>query len=113
MCRKKHLLSDEKLQALRTSDPFREWNSLDDKRVCFLCERTITGRQIEVTRNSDRGYKLRCPTEGCRSSPHEWLYPGNPYLSEETWHDWERLFDEEVTRSPSRSSRKLNLCLST
>lgn len=33
MSRKTHLLNDDKLEALRASDPFRQWNSLDDKPI--------------------------------------------------------------------------------
>src|SRR5688572_7499585 len=44
-----HLLPEEKLALLQTADPRRKWSSLDDQRICVLCDRTITGRQIEVS----------------------------------------------------------------
>jgi hypothetical protein len=90
-----HLPADEKLAVLRAADHDRQWNSLDDKRVCFLCERTMTGRQIEVIRTATEKYILRCPTAGCNSTPHEWVYPGNPYTSEASWHDWKRVMKDE------------------
>lgn len=93
---------DEKLEALRTCDPFRKWSSLDDKRVCILCEEVITGRQIAVAVHHGK-YKASCPTEHCHSSPHEWVYPGNPLISEESWHDWERLFDEPAVAEQPRA----------
>src|SRR5205814_2764681 len=43
-----HLLPKEKLAILQASDSRRKWHSLDDQRVCVLCDRTITGRQIEI-----------------------------------------------------------------
>lgn len=72
-----HLLPEEKLALLQTADPRRKWHSLDDQRVCVLCDRTITGRQIEVIRDSSGAYSFRCPTEGCASLPSDWFYHGN------------------------------------
>jgi len=72
-----HLLPEERLAILQAADPRRKWYSLDDQRVCVLCGRAITGRQIEITRDSTDGYSLRCPTEGCRSLPNDWFYRGN------------------------------------
>lgn len=90
-----HLPVDEKLAALRTADHKWQWNSLDDKRICFLCGRTMTGRQIDVIRTPTGDYVLRCPTAGCDSTPHEWVYPGSPYTSETSWQDWERVMHDE------------------
>jgi hypothetical protein len=89
-----HLASDQKLAALRAGDPFRKWNSLDDRRVCVLCDRTITGRQIEVSMNGTSQPHLTCPTPDCNAGPHEWVHPGNPLTSEKAWRDWSRIFDE-------------------
>jgi len=61
MDKKQHFHSDEKLAILRACDPLREWQSLDDKRHCILREKTITGRQIEVTGGGRRRYELYCP----------------------------------------------------
>ena len=89
------VLSEDKLAALRKADSFRRWLSLDDRRVCVLCDKTITGRQIAITRDSRGIPILRCPTEECDGSPHEWVYPGNPLTSKRAWRDWSRIFDEE------------------
>jgi hypothetical protein len=72
-----HLLPDEKLAILQMADPRRKWHSLDDRRVCVLCDRAITGRQIEVIRDAAGAYSLRCPTQGCPSLPSDWFYHGN------------------------------------
>lgn len=72
-----HLLSEEKLAILRATDPRRKWHSLDDQRVCVLCDRTITGRQIEIEREPGGSYSIHCPTPGCPSVPSDWFYQGN------------------------------------
>lgn len=104
--RTRALTLDEKLDALRACDPFRKWSSLDDQRVCILCENVITGRQIEVVRTRGGKYKASCPTEHCGSSPHEWVYPGNPLISEESWHDWELVFDEPAVQGQARAGAR-------
>jgi hypothetical protein len=71
------LLPEDKLAVLRASDPRRKWYSLDDQRVCVLCDRTITGRQITVTREPGGVYSVHCPTEGCPAVPSDWSYQGN------------------------------------
>jgi hypothetical protein len=75
------LLAEEKLAILQQADPRRKWYSLDDERVCVLCDRAITGRQIEVVRDNDNGYVLRCPTTGCPSLPSDWFYRGSACLN--------------------------------
>jgi hypothetical protein len=101
------LTLDEKLDALRVCDHFRKWSSLDDKRVCILCEKQITGRQIEVVRMRGGKYKANCPTEHCQSSPREWVYPGNPLISEASWHDWELVFeDPPIAEHASAGARR-------
>jgi hypothetical protein len=72
-----HPLPEEKLAALQATDPRRKWYSLDDERICVLCDRAITGRQIVVISASGGGYSLRCPTEGCPSLPSDWFYRGS------------------------------------
>ena len=80
-----------RLRVLREVDCFHHWNSLDDTLRCVLCERPISGREIRVVWNHRGQARLHCPTRGCRSTPREWVHPGNPLVSEEAWHDWERL----------------------
>lgn len=89
-----HVHAEEKLAILQEADRFRKWKSLDDKRVCLLCDRTFTGRQLNVTRDRRGRYQLHCPTEECRSTAHEWVHPGNPLLSQKAWKDWSRAMDD-------------------
>jgi hypothetical protein len=72
-----HLHPEEKLAILRAADPHRKWFSLDDQRVCVLCDKAITGRQIDITPDSHGGYSLHCPTEDCLSVPSDWFYRGS------------------------------------
>jgi hypothetical protein len=71
------LLPEEKLAALRATDSRRKWTSLDDQRVCVLCDRVITGRQVEVTRGPDGAYAVHCPTADCPALPSDWFYQGS------------------------------------
>jgi hypothetical protein len=71
------LLPEDKLAILQATDLRRKWHSLDDQRVCVLCDRTITGRQIEVTRGPGGKLSIHCPTEGCPSVPSDWFYQGS------------------------------------
>ena len=59
----------EKLIALREADGFRKWYSLDDRRVCVLCDRVINGRMIDIWQETNGSYRLHCPTPGRRSTP--------------------------------------------
>jgi hypothetical protein len=82
MREKLHLMrADEKLTVLQKCDGFRKWYSMDDARICVLCDRFITGRQIRITRDRRGGHALHCPTSGCRSTPREWMYAGNSLLA--------------------------------
>ncbi len=86
-------LSDqEKLEALRRLDQFRQWHSLDEKRYCLVCGKLITGRQIQVA-GGTRGngpLRLSCPTELCKSIPMDWVLPTDEVLAKV-----ERLAEEE------------------
>jgi hypothetical protein len=83
-----HLKPEERLSVLRAEDQFRRWNSLDDQRVCSVCERKFKGRQVEIRRFPGGKYKLYCPTLGCPSGPHQWIYAGMPLFSEIVNGDW-------------------------
>jgi hypothetical protein len=72
-----HLLPEAKLAILQAVDTRRKWHSLDDQRVCVLCDRTITGRQIEIIEEPGGTYSARCPTPGCAAVPSDWFYQGN------------------------------------
>jgi hypothetical protein len=71
------LLPEEKLEIIQAADTRRKWHSLDDHRICVLCDRTITGRQIEVVPGPGGTYSVHCPTPGCGSVPNDWFYQGN------------------------------------
>jgi hypothetical protein len=73
----KHLSPEERLNILRAGDRLRKWRSLDDKRICLLCERVITGQQIEIWRDHRGRYLLKCPTNGCPAIAAHWFYVGN------------------------------------
>lgn len=71
------ILPEEKLAILQAADLRRKWHSLDDRRVCVLCDRTITGRQVEVRVETRGTVSVHCPTDGCQSVPSDWFYQGN------------------------------------
>jgi hypothetical protein len=77
------LADDEKLEALRRLDQFRQWHSLEDKRYCLVCGNLITGRQIQVAgRTRGNGsLRLTCRTEGCNSIPMDWVLPTDEILA--------------------------------
>ena len=74
-----HLPPEEKLALLQLADSRRKWYSLDDQRVCVLCDRTITGRQIEIVRDEAGACSFRCPTAGCPALPSDWFYHGSAF----------------------------------
>jgi hypothetical protein len=103
---KTHLQLDDRLSILRAQDRFRNWRSLDDRRICILCDKTFNGRQIEITRHRHGEFRIHCPTEGCHSKPHQWVYPGNPLVSGRSFNDWWRALtepDEEVVTAARAS----------
>jgi hypothetical protein len=77
----------DKLSILQANDDFRDWHTLDDERVCALCDRKFTGRDIVISTIGDEA-RLRCPTPDCPSGVHQWIYPSNPHLSEKNEKDW-------------------------
>jgi hypothetical protein len=83
-----HVNLDDRLSILRVGDPLRSWNSVDDQRACVLCGRKFKGRQVDVRRLPGEKFKLCCPTLGCLSTPHEWLYVRRPVLSESVETHW-------------------------
>jgi hypothetical protein len=86
-------LSDqEKLEALRRLDQFRQWHSLDEKRYCLVCGKLILGQQIQVAGGTcgNGPLRLSCPTERCNSIPMDWVLPTDEVLAKV-----ERLAEEE------------------
>jgi hypothetical protein len=79
---------DDRLLILRAGDRFRKWNSLDDQRVCNVCERKFKGRQVEIRRFPGGRYKLYCPILGCPSGPHQWLSPQARVVSNIAEPNW-------------------------
>jgi hypothetical protein len=69
--------AEERLEILRAGDKLRTWSSLDDERLCVLCERILSGWQIEILCDQRGRYLLKCPTSGCGSFAAHWLYLGN------------------------------------
>jgi hypothetical protein len=105
-----HLKPEDRLLILRAEDQFRRWNSLDDERVCILCEKKFNGRQVEVRRFANGKHELHCPTEGCDSGPHQWVYPGTPLISDIVDPDWwSALGKERRTLSGSRRQVRTQL----
>ena len=82
-----HLKLDDRLAVLRAGDRFRRWNSLDDERLCILCKRKFSGRQVEIRRLSHGRFELHCPTDYCNSGPHLWIYPRTPLVLHEVRSD--------------------------
>ena len=74
--RNRHIGLDEKLSVLQEFDTFRKWYSLDDSRVCVLCDRLINGRMIDIWQDRDGSYRMHCPTPGCAAGPRDWFYHG-------------------------------------
>jgi len=85
-----HLKLDDRLSVLRAEDQFRNWRSLDDERLCIICKRKFSGRQVDIPRLGNRKYELHSPTEDCGSRPHLWIYPATPLVSHviksDSWH---------------------------
>jgi hypothetical protein len=95
---------EDRLSILRIEDRFRRWNSLDDERLCILCERKFNGRQVEIRCFTNGKNELHCPTEGCGSGPHQWVYPGTPLISDIVDPDWWSAFEKEPRRRSAFSS---------
>ena len=99
------LPDDEKLEALRRLDQFRQWRSLEEKRYCLVCGNLITGRQIQVA-GGTRGngpLRLNCPTESCNSIPMDWVLPTDEILAK-----MEKLAEEERKASALKAAAATN-----
>jgi hypothetical protein len=64
-----------KLHLFRESDPFKEWWSLDEMRVCTQCGHLFLGRDIRISEDALGNLHFHCPTFGCESSWVDWEYP--------------------------------------
>ena len=78
------ILPEQRLDILRAADRERTWYSIDDKRVCAVCDRIFGGRQVEIQRDQRGRFILRCPTPACPSTMSQWfLCEVSPALYEE------------------------------
>jgi hypothetical protein len=68
------LTPEQRLDILRASDQLRKWQSLDDERVCVVCEKIFSGRQIDIRRDQRGRFLLACPTPGCPAYVAHWFY---------------------------------------
>jgi hypothetical protein len=81
--------STDKLSILQANDHFRNWQTLDDERVCALCDRKFTGHEVLISMVGEEA-ELNCPTPNCQSRVHQWVHPTNPHFSETNQEDWWR-----------------------
>jgi hypothetical protein len=95
---------NERLSILRACDHFRKWQSLDDERVCVVCNRGFNGHEVPIVM-IDNDYKLHCPTATCDSGVHQWVYQGNPLLSDVAYADWWRALGstDSTTADPNQT----------
>jgi hypothetical protein len=101
-----HLKLDDRLSVLQAEDRFRKWRSLDDERLCIICKRKFNGRQVEIRRLRNHKYELHCPTEGCNSRPHLWIYRATPLVSHVIKSDWWNAIGKKYERhAPSPALR--------
>ena len=66
------LSSQERLKILRLTDEERRWYTVDDKRLCLICERIISGREIRIEGGPEK-FSLACPTDGCPGTYSHWF----------------------------------------
>ena len=67
----------ERLEILRAGDKLRTWSSLDDERICMLCQRILNGWQIQILRDQRGRYLLKCPTPDCAAFAAHWRHVGD------------------------------------
>lgn len=64
-----------KLRLFQTSDPFKQWWSLDEMRVCSKCEHLFLGREIRLSEDESGTVHFHCPTFRCDGTWADWDYP--------------------------------------
>jgi hypothetical protein len=74
----KNITPEQRLDILRASDGERQWDSLNDKRACVVCERIFKGRDVQIRRDQRGRYLLHCPTEDCCSVVGHWIHVHAP-----------------------------------
>src|SRR5215472_4271793 len=105
-----HINLDDRLSILRVGDPVRSWNSLDDHRVCVLCERKFKGRQVDIRRLPGGKFKLCCPTLGCLSTPDQWRHATPPVPSRLVETHWRRGVANKRQRRVPESTPRMQAC---
>jgi len=94
-----HLPPEERLAILKAADSVRKWYSLDDKRVCTICDRVFTGRQIDIQKERTGHYLLTCPTPACPSNITHWfLCEVSPALYQKGYDEAQTEFSFSVSR---------------
>ena len=79
----------DKLSILQANDHFRGWHTLDDERVCAICDRKFSGNEVVILISlTGDDVEVRCPTPDCQSRVHQWVHPANPHLYEKSQEDW-------------------------
>jgi hypothetical protein len=64
-----------KLKLFQSSDPFKQWWSLNELRFCAKCEHLFLGRDIRLLEDDKGTIRFLCPTEGCEGTWEDWEYP--------------------------------------
>jgi len=85
---------EERLVLLQQHDHLREWQDVNDVRICMCCGRKLTGRLVQIWFDSS-GFWFRCPTSGCTGSLSDFARAGNPLFDEDVWKDWCKTFEAE------------------
>ena len=109
-CMIAHINLDDRLSILRVGDPLRNWNSLDDQRVCVLCGRKFKGRQVDIRRLPGGTFKVCCPTLGCPSTPHQWRYAKPPVSSGRAETCWRHDRPNKTQRRVPESILPMQAC---
>ena len=71
---------EEKLDILQRLDQFRLWRCLDEKRYCLVCNKTITGHEVQVIGGENGPLRVSCPTQHCNAVPMNWVRPTDEVL---------------------------------
>lgn len=66
------LSPEERLRILRLTDLKRRWYTVEDKRLCLICERVISGGEIRIS-GGPANYRLSCPTPDCPGTFSHWF----------------------------------------
>lgn len=65
------LSAEEKLTILNSLSPHATWATLNDRKWCQECDKSISGHSIRV-HYGNQGHWLQCGTPGCPGGPLDW-----------------------------------------